>query len=422
MQYYALAARQRDIAPPRPPRRPPGWRRQPLAVGVAVGLYMLPLHRGSAEDYADYRFESYQEDAGRIAVDTQSWLFETGLTPWLSLKGTAVYDAISGATPTGAPTPSQAQTIMRNALGFSAPGTPGDNVPVTPMTDKRWAGSMDAELTLGPHHLTPEFSYSSEHDYRSDGAALNYSLDLNGKNTTLNAGWAHDWDTVLPATAPYLLHNMHKDTDSLFVGINQLLSPKTVLTVDLSFAHEQGYLNDPYRGVMFAESDQFDLNNLILYPERRPHYRENYGAFISLTQYFTPLRGSLEADYRFYHDSYNVNAHTVDLAWHQKIGKIVLLSPIVRYYAQSAASFYGVYFPGDMVYDPGAVPNYYSSDYRLSRMETFTVGVDLNARLSRRFSLDASYERYIMKGLDGFTSPSAYPQANIFTLGARVWF
>jgi hypothetical protein len=36
--------------------------------------------------------------------------------------------------------------------------------------------------------------------------------------------------------------------------------------------------------------------------------------------------------------------------------------------------------------------------------------------------LDLGYERYVMYGLDGITDASAYPSANVFTIGARIWF
>ena len=252
------------------------------AVTLAVALYLLSLNRAACEDHIDYRYENYREDSGRIGVDTHSWLFEDQLLPWLSVKGLAVYDAISGATPTGGPTPTQAQSIMLNTLGYTAPGNPSDQVPLAHMSDKRWAGTMDAAFSFGPHHITPEFSYSSEHDYLSYGAALNYSLDLNGKNTTLNLGWAHDWDTVLPARSPFLYSMEHKDTDHVLVGVNQLLGPKTVLTANLTIASARGYLSDPYRGVMFDQSDQFNLNDLILYPEKRPGHRLSYVPEITL--------------------------------------------------------------------------------------------------------------------------------------------
>jgi len=392
------------------------------AVTLAVALYLLSLNRGACEDHIDYRYENYREDSGRIGVDTHSWLFEDQLLPWLSVKGLAVYDAISGATPTGGPTPTQAQSIMLNTLGYAAPGNPSDQVPLAHMSDKRWAGTMDAAFSFGPHHVTPEFSYSSEHDYLSYGAALNYSLDLNGKNTTLNLGWAHDWDTVLPARSPFLYSMEHKDTDHVLVGVNQLLGPKTVLTANLTIASARGYLSDPYRGVMFDQSDQFNLNDLILYPEKRPGHRLSYVPEITLRQYLTPLHAGVEASYRYYQDTYGIAAHTIQLAWHQKIGTFLQISPVFRYYRQSAASFYAIHFPGDFVYDPAAIPANYSSDYRLSTMETFNAGVEMSARVRPWLTIDLAYKRYEMYGLDGVTSPSAYPKANIVTVGARLWF
>jgi hypothetical protein len=88
-----------------------------------------------------------------------------------------------------------------------------------------------------------------------------------------------------------------------------------------------------------------------------------------------------------------------------------------RYYRQNAASFYAPLFP-----DYDTRPSYYSADYRLSQMETFTYGVSINVKPGDWLTLDASYKRYEMIGLDNVTSASAYPTANIFTLGARIWF
>ena len=386
------------------------------ALGLAISLYLVRLNRAWAEDRVDYRYENYQEDNGRIGVDTHSWLFEKRVTSWLTLRGDAVYDAIAGATPIGAPPASE----IKNP--FPPPGPYNTTVPTAFMKDTRWAGSLNAEMTFGQHHITPQFSYSSEHDYTSYGTALNYSLDLNQKNTTLIFGWAHDWDTVISGT--YLTEEQPKDTDHILIGVNQLLSPKTVLTLNFTFRNSHGYLNDPYRGVLFEDYPQFDLNTPILFPENRPAHRQSYIGFGSLTQFVTSLHGSLEGAYRYSYDTYNISAHTIDLSWHQQITHRVLLSPFFRYYRQTAASFYETQFPGDPSnpFDPTPIPPYYSADYRLSKMETFAVGVDVSAKLTEWLSLNASYMRYTMYGLDGVTSPSAYPKANVVNVGATLWF
>lgn len=64
-----------------------------------------------------------------------------------------------------------------------------------------------------------------------------------------------------------------------------------------------------------------------------------------------------------------------------------------------------------------AWPRYYSADYRLSRLETWTFGVALRWQVHEHVAIDLAYKRYLMNGLDGVTLSSAYPQANVFTMG-----
>jgi hypothetical protein len=395
----------------------PDGRQAAAAFGLAVLLYFSQLNRATGEDHADFRYETYNEGNGRIGVETETGLFEFAATPWLSLKGEVVYDAISGATPTGAPPPSK--------LNFAVPTGPlSDSVPTAFMRDYRTAGSLDAGFSFGPDHITPQFSYSEEHDYISYGGAVNYSLDLNQKNTALNLGWSHDSDTVLPYPGTYIFQAQGKESDQFLAGVNQLLDSKTTLTVNFTFSDAHGYLSDPYRGVVFDDYPQYDPANISLFAENRPRHRQSYTGYASLTRFVTPLRGSAELSYRFYDDTYGIRAHTVEAAWHQKLGPRVTLSPLFRYYCQTAANFYGTQFAGDPTdpSDPAPIPSYYSADFRLSEMETFTYGLSLTAKITDWLSLDLGYKRYAMYGLDGVTSPGAYPKANIITLGARAWF
>jgi hypothetical protein len=55
-------------------------------------------------------------------------------------------------------------------------------------------------------------------------------------------------------------------------------------------------------------------------------------------------------------------------------------------------------------------------------METFTMGMSVTWRVAKNLSFDASFYRYVMRGLDGVTSPSAYPSANVGSVGLRLWF
>jgi len=404
-------------------------RQQIVLVALALLLCLGMVLRTRAQDDVIYRFEKYQEDDGRIAIETQSGQFDTTVFPWLSVKGQIANDAVSGATPTGYPLSpehlppnSEAAQTYNPAYGFAH------------MHDNRTGGYLEPTFNVGPNHISPQVAFSEESDYISKGLALNYARDFNQKNTILNFGWSHNFDTVQPGASPYLTTDRRKDTDSIIVGLNQLLGPKTVFSADVTYVYEQGLLADPYKGFLF-----YDQPNLVW--ESRPDHRSQQIVYTSITQFVTPLNGSVEASYRFYHDSFDVLASTWQLAWYQKLGRALVASPSFRYYVQSAASFYHLTLPGEYNplnpgsnpapgtptdYDnnpqPLVAPKYYSADYRLSEMETFTLGFNLHYQVVTWFSLDASYERYLMRGLDGVTPQQTYPSANVFTVGARLTF
>jgi hypothetical protein len=294
------------------------------------------------------------------------------------------------------------------------PNYRNNSVPLVHMHDRRTAASLGLPITLGLHELTPSIAYSTESDYVSWSGALNYSVALNNKNTTLSAGWAHDADNVRDDKFIW----EEKTTDAFFLGVVQLLSPKSYLTINGSLSAEHGYLADPYRGVMAATNSlQLNPDDPALIPEKRPRHRTSELLFASWTQSVAPLDGSAELSYRLFHDSFGILAHTVECDWHQRIGKSLVVSPVFRYYLQSAADFYYVLVP-----DANALPAVYSSDYRLSHLESFAAGLNVTWRLHKNLSLDASYLRYVMRGLDGATSQSAYPSAHVLSLGARIWF
>ncbi|HZI76185.1 MAG TPA: DUF3570 domain-containing protein, partial [Gemmatimonadales bacterium] len=248
---------------------------------------------------------------------------------------------------------------------------------------------------------------------------LNYLLDLNQRNTTLQFGVAHNFDRL---TAGLFLgpETERKESTDVLLGITQVLTPTTLANATLTLGTASGYLSDPYKGFRFTGYP--DPN--VLLPERRPGHRTKQIVSSSLHQFIEPLRGSAELTYRFYHDSFGLWAHTVTLEWFQKLGRRVTVAPLVRYYEQSAADFYRLSFDADPS-DPdnpnnGLIPQHYSSDYRLTRLRSLTYGLGVTAHLRRWLWLDAAYKRYDLRGLDGRTDSSNFPRANIWTIGLRL--
>jgi hypothetical protein len=384
--------------------------------------------RCSAENHADYKYEDYKEDGGRIHIRTHSAMFEASLAPWLTVKGKYVYDGISGATPTGEPAPAGS-----------------DQVPTVQIRDIRRAYSLETPLKFGSHGFAPQVAWSRENDYESHGVAGTYTLELNQKNTVLSLGGSHDFDRVSGSNSPQF---QDKGKTDVLVGLSQLLGPETIFTANLVLSYSDGYLADPYKVSVFTSRYPAGFPFPPLTPadaaetlgEQRPHHRFDQVVFLSLTHFFRKVNGSLETTGRFQHNDYGIFSQTVSLTWPQKLGASIVASPFFRFYHQSAADFYGSEFPGDPRFKatgvdwendfgiPGVprVPPYpsqhFSSDFRLSEMNTFTYGLDVTWKIRDGVSIDAAYKRYVMKGLDGVTSASAYPSANVFTIGLRAWF
>lgn len=356
-----------------------------------------------AQNHIDYKYELYTEDADRILVQTHSVLFDQKLAPNVALNGSIIYDGISGATPTGGP---------------PLPGR--SRVPTVELDDIRRAFVLEPRLSLGRHTVAPQVAYSKEEDYESVGLTLNYIVDFNKRNTTLNFGASHNADQV----QGFHLDGRTEDKRStdFLLGVTQVLGPATLFNATLTLGTASGYLSDPYKGFRFTGYP--DPN--ALFPERRPGHRTKQILSTTLTQFIEPLGASAEFSYRFYHDSHELIGHTATLEWFQSLGRRVTLSPLIRYYHQSEAYFYRLSFdadPSDTENPPAIpIPQFYSADYRLSGLHTWTWGAGLMVKLGREFYFDAAYKRYEMRGLDGRTPQSSYAKAHVYTIGLRLHY
>ncbi len=366
------------------------------------------------EDRVSYGHETYVEDDGRMRVDTESALFRKTLSPWFDLSGGAIYDSISGATPIGAPplnniklftagiglpVPNKSiKGFTRNvdAMSGASPASGAksgsrNDVPTAESRDYRTSLNLAGDFTFGPNRISPSLNYSHEKDYVLYAGALNYAIDLNEKNTTVNAGWSHSSDVVRANEFTFLQSNADKNSDDFVMGVTQLLSPKTILNISGTIGYAHGYLNDPYRAVVFQETALTEDGLLKLYGEKRPGTRNTQAIRIDITQAVDRLNGSVEASYRYYHDSFDNQAHTVEIAWFQKLGRFVIVSPSFRYYFQEGANFYATQFAGDPVAAPAKVPEYYSSDYRISHFDSYTIGIDATWKVHQNIDLRAGY-------------------------------
>jgi hypothetical protein len=375
---------------------------QVRGAAIAAFLFLL-LPRARAEDGISYKYQDYQESGGRVGVQVHSALIEQDIGTAMRFKLAGVLDAISGATPNGQPAP----------IG-------SDQVPYTKLDEERKAWNAEFSRQFPRINVALGAANSRESDYVSTAFSVNTLTDFNQKNTTLLAGIAFANDDVRVFSQP---DYAEKRTHDLIVGLTQLLDPRTTVTVNLSYGRSVGYLSDPYKAV---EKRAEVIPGVFLqrtFPENRPAERSKWLLLASLNRAFPEQKGALEGSYRFYHDTFGTDAHTVDLAWFQRLGSKFILRPSFRFYQQSAADFFHYRLDATSIVPTFGAPRpngpFYSSDYRLSAMRTTTAGLKAIWQVTSRLEFDAAFERYEMRGRDGVVPQSAYARANIVTVGAK---
>ncbi|HEY0947030.1 MAG TPA: DUF3570 domain-containing protein [Opitutaceae bacterium] len=370
---------------------------------LAGCLLLLPPRSGRAETVVAYKYQDYAEKGGRIAVEAQYGMVEQSLGTDAKLKLTGVVDAIAGATPTGQPAE-----------------TPDGEVPLAQLDDRRKAWTADLSRQFGRTHITLGAANSRESDYVSTGLSLNTLTDFRDKNTTLLAGIAGTRDDV---SVFYQSERADKRTFDAIVGLSQLFGPKTSLSLNLAFGRSSGYLSDPYKIIQKTVEIAPGLSLPLTFAENRPDEREKWIGTATLNRTSERFRGSLEAGYRLYHDTFGTTSHTLSASWFQRLGARLIVAPSLRYYQQTAADFYHLTLDGTEI-EPDNRPRpdgpFYSADYRLAKLRTWTYGVKLVWTPRNGIQLDAAYERYEMTGRDGITFASAFPKADILTAGVRV--
>lgn len=373
------------------------------ALALSGALVSLLPRGARAEESVRYKYQDYRESAGRIAVEVHGATIEKDFGPALHLKLEGVIDAIAGATPNGQPAPAGS-----------------DQVPLSRLTERRKAWNAALSRQFARVNVAVGIANSRESDYVSDGWSLNTLTDFNQKNTTLLAGIAGTEDDI---RVFYQTERAGKRTRDVIVGVTQLLDPQAAVTFNLTWGRQRGYLSDPYKLVQKDTEIVPGVSLPLTFPENRPAERDKGIAFLGYNRAFPAARGAVELGYRLYHDSYDTTSHTLEAAWFQSLGEHVILRPAARYYTQGAADFYYYRLDGTAVVPVAGAPRpggpFYSSDYRLSALRTWTYGAKLVWTPLAALQFDATYERYDMRGTDGVTPQSAYCRADVVTLGVK---
>ncbi len=332
---------------------------------LAVAAASLPisqiLHAEAVPERAEIGFKyldylDYQPDQDRIRIKAPSLMIMTPIAGEWSLTATAVTDSVTGASPRY-----QDQQL-------------------TKLKDRRNAYTTSVTRYLPHSTYTLGVSYSGETDYVSRGQSFQANFSSDDKNTTLTLGVGNSNDVILPNHA-YLEQREKKDVVDGILGITQVFTPYDIGQVTYRHSSGTGYFSDQYK--------QFDI---------RPTNRISDSIFLRWNHHFPGADGTLRSSYRFYKDNWQVKSHTLGFEYIQNLGSGWTVTPLLRYYSQTKASFYqetADFAILNNVLDSG---NYMSVDQRLSAFGAVTYGAKLSKWIGKDFLADFKFEQYEQRG------------------------
>jgi hypothetical protein len=308
--------------------------------------------------------------------------------------------------------------------------------------EQRTQKSLGFEFLHDKTTYTANVISSKESDYTADTASFGLSQDMFGDLTTVSLGYRRGWNHVFrnikdPDGAkirdPSFAEQM--DTRAYTVGLTQIITRNMLAGINVEAITDEGYLNSPYRSVRYA--DPGDPRGFALQAEIYPRTHTSNATAI-FAKYYLPWRAAIEGNYRFYSDSWGVNASTFDLTYTHPAWRRWIFDGRLRYYTQTQADFYSDLFPRR------DYQNFLARDKELAAYTGYTVGLGasyefnvpwapkwiqkstLNARLDH-ILIDYDNFRDATKtdpgnGVLAGAEPLYRLNANVFQLFLSIWF
>ena len=361
-----------------------GRRRAGLPLLVA-GLGTLAARKAGAQSYIDSRLLLYQESGGRTqVVDPLFFLRQDFGETAGQLDLTVGYDVVSGASPTGG-YPTLDVTTSASG-GTSASG----QVPLVSYSDRRASLAAAYRRRFGSHLPEVDLSYAKENDYTARSLGISDAWTMLEGRGTLHLGLSLSDDVVAPVGRDVKLP---KRGNGYSLGWTWVLGERDVVDVSASLMALSGYLDDPYKVVPIGAPEDGTTA-----PEHRPDSRSRF-ALVARYGHHYRWDGAIKTSYRFYSDDWGVRAHTVELVYDQRLGSDWIVSPQLRLYVQSAASFYGSLFVEPQ--------QFMSADYRLSAFHSVLAGLKVSRKLYGGLEVYGEVTFQTQRGSDRITLTKA---------------
>jgi hypothetical protein len=321
----------------------------PGVVPSTGGAASAPDHASVGFVYDDYR--DWQPGGDRMKVRSPSVFVLLPVSDSLAFEGSAVYDAVSGASP-----------LFFNALSGASIG------------DYRRAANAKVTKWIGPWAVGVGGAYSYEQDYVSRAGSIDVRYSTPDNNRTYALGYAGTYDTINPVNL--IVVGAHRWSQEFLVGVTQVLNAEAIVQSNITYATGHGYYSDPYKPL-----------------DTRPDHRRVLAWLTRYNQAFPAHDGVLQLSYRLLFDSFGDHHNMASAAWVQDLPQGWAVTPSVRYITQHKAKFY---------YDPPWPSGYvdgqdYTADTRLASWGAITLGLKVAKTFGDSWSAYASVDFYRQK-------------------------
>jgi hypothetical protein len=278
-------------------------------------------------------------DGGGVKADGPALLVRKSLADKVSLSAQYYVDAVSNAS----------IDVVTTA---------------SPFKEKRTSWDFGADWLVRDSIVSLGYYKSTEPDYVAEGLNADVSHEVFGGMTTVAFGFSRSKDFVGEKGTPGWIDTAQHWQYRL--GLTQILTPRWLMSANFELVSDSGYLGSPYRvAYVFGAAEQ----------ERNPRTRTSR-AFKLRSMHDTGAllpRSSLRAEYRYYYDTWDIQAHTWEVGGAKYLGQRFLLDASVRSYSQTKALFYSD--------NAGAVNQFNSRNRQLSTFKTLSLAAKLSFTL-----------------------------------------
>jgi hypothetical protein len=234
--------------------------------------------------------------------------------------------------------------------------------------DERRQKSGTLEYLHDKTTYAASYMSSVERDYISETASFSLSQSMFGDLTTMTLGFADTHNTVGEnngtANKPNVAWLGHALTRAYSGGLSQIITKNFIAGVNLQVITDAGYLANPYRAIRFLDGSTrgYGLASQV-YPDTHTSTAVQVQA-----KYYLPYRAAVTGLYRYYTDTWGVVGNTYEIDYTHPIRNQWIFEGRVRYYKQSAATFYSDLFPF------AGSQNFTARDQNLAALDNTTIG------------------------------------------------